>query len=273
MPLRTPKNGEAVAASGAPIGHVRRAQQITTYGVGSLIAIGDQSYVVSGLDTWKDDRHLAISEDRLVAQLPGVNSLRWPPADTPMSGKGITVRRFPQTYSCKQCGDLASYRTFGSIDGSCNACAKKLIPSRFISACEYGHLDEFPYFEWLHKKAEGSEGGRHDLKLRSSGESGSLRSIEIHCGCGVAPRSMEGALSGPALNALGIRCRGRRPWLGSGPDVDQPGCQGVRRAMQRGSSAVWSYDRRSPSRRSRRRSPTPSASTSRVGCATPSPIR
>lgn len=240
MPLRTGKTKSTVVTRGKPIGGVRRAQQITTYGVGSLIAIGDQSYVVSGLDTWKDDPALTITEDRLVAQLKGVNSLRWPPADTPESGFGIKVRRFPEMYSCKECGDLKKYRFFGSTDGSCNACAKRLVPSRFVSACEYGHLDEFPFFEWLHKKVEPSGADRHEMTLRSSGESGSLRSIEIHCTCGVTAKSMEGALSKGALRELGIKCHGRRPWLGTPTDgVDQPDCQGIRRGMQRGSSAAW----------------------------------
>lgn len=240
MPLRTGRSTRGTSAARAvePLGSVRRAQQITTYGVGALIAIGEQSFIVSGLDTWKDDPTLDIDEPRLVAGLH-VAGLRWPPADEPSSGKGVGVRRFPDLYSCKNCGDLQSFRFFGTTSGSCNVCGTTLIPSRFISACENGHIDDFPYFEWLHKRSDSGGGGPHKLTLRSSGESGSLRSIVISCSCGVPDRSMEGALSGSALKALGIACKGRRPWLGADARAAEPDCQATRRAMQRGSSAVW----------------------------------
>ncbi|MEY9888443.1 hypothetical protein ABIA31_002083 [Catenulispora sp. MAP5-51] len=240
MPLRTGRStrGTSAAKVVEPLGSVRRAQQITTYGVGALIAIGEQSFIVSGLDTWKDDPALEIDEPRLVANLH-VSALRWPPADEPSSGKGVGVRRFPNWYSCKNCGDLQPYRFFGTTTGSCNVCGSTLIPSRFISACENGHIDDFPYFEWLHKRSESGGGGPHKLTLRSSGESGSLRSIVISCSCGVPDRSMEGALSGNALKTLGIVCKGQRPWLGVDARVIEPDCQATRRAMQRGSSAVW----------------------------------
>lgn len=239
MPLRAgrTRSGSVPAkARRTPIGHVRRAQQITTYGVGSLVALGEQSYIVSGLDTWKDDEGLEILEPRLQRAL-GVDGFRLPPADVPSSGKGINIRRFPEWYTCRNCGDLQPYRKFGATaDGKCNVCKATLTPSRFIMACTDGHIDDFPYWAWVHKGKERVSDSRHDLKLLSTGQSASLRAIVVKCSCG-EEASLEGAFGRAALIHLGISCAGGRPWLGRG--AEQAGCGRPPRTLQRGSSAAW----------------------------------
>lgn len=238
MPLR---GGKAKAGAlvkpvvKKPIGNVRRAQQITTYGVGSLVALGDQSFIVSGLDSWKDDPLLAIDEPRLQRALR-VAGFRYPPADDPSSGHGITVRRFPDWYSCRNCHDLQPYRRFESVDGHCVECGAKLTPSRFVVACANGHIDDFPYWQWVHKRKEPREGAKHNrLKLYSTAQTASLQAIRIQCECG-EEASLEGAFGRSALDRLGIRCTGARPWLGRGSEED---CSEMPRTLQRGSSAAW----------------------------------
>ncbi|GAB2812249.1 DUF1998 domain-containing protein [Actinocorallia aurea] len=224
----------------SPLGAVRRAQMISTYGVGSMVAIGDQSFIVSGLDSWGrvEDRRFLIFEPRLQAWL-GVGSFVLPPAYDPQIGDGVKIRLFPTYYSCPECRELKEFRKFGSPRGksACGDCEKPLTPSRFVMACEHGHLDDFPYFAWVHKKTAPTEGnGGHRLSLHSTGRTASLRSIVIVCSCG-KKASLEGAFGGRALESLGISCTGRRPWLGRGHD--QPGCTAVPRTLQRGSSAAW----------------------------------
>lgn len=225
--------------SRTPLGGVRRAQMITTYGVGSMVAIGDQSYIVSGLDSWKVDDSSVIYEPRLEQWL-GVHEFRLPPAADPPAGDGVRVRLFPEIYSCPGCHELKEFRKFGSPRGKsrCGACDRPLTPSRFVIACENGHLDDFPYFAWVHKKTapDSSEVGRHDLTLHSSGRTASLRSVVIRCSCG-KQASMEGAFGRRAMAALGIKCSGRRPWLGRG--TEESGCTATPRTLQRGASAAW----------------------------------
>ncbi|MFC5824972.1 DrmB family protein [Nonomuraea insulae] len=226
-----------------PLGTVRRAQTITTYGVGGMVAVEDQSYIVSGLDSWKHVwKSDVIYEPRLQHWLR-VTRFQLPPADEPSSGDGIRVRLFPEMYSCATCKKLQEFRRFGSPAGKsvCGACDKPLTPSRFVIACENGHLDDFPYFEWVHKKSESNrdvnEKVKHELALESSGQTASLRSVVIKCSCGVRPASLEGAFGGGAMFALGIKCKGRRPWLGR--DANEPGCTATPRTLQRGASAAW----------------------------------
>ncbi|MGW8528994.1 DrmB family protein [Nocardiopsis sp. NPDC055824] len=238
---RRPRRRENTAeASRTPLGGVRRTQMITTYGVGALVAIDEKSYVVSGIDSWKVDDSTAIFEPRLQHWL-GVQGFRLPPASNPPVGDGVRVRLFPEMYSCPKCHELKRFREFGSPRGKslCGACEESLSPSRFVVACENGHLDDFPYFAWVHKRTSpvSSETGvRHELSLHSTGRTASLRSVVVRCSCG-KKASLEGAFGGGAMQALGISCSGRRPWLGAeGVEV---GCTSAPRTLQRGSSAAW----------------------------------
>ncbi|MFF0560212.1 DrmB family protein [Streptomyces sp. NPDC004266] len=226
-------------------GSVRRAQMITTYGVGSLIAVDNESFIVSGIDkahhSWQLDEAPIIHEHRLARALE-VRHFRLPPASGDGSKDGVRVRRFPLWHSCPQCKSLQHVRDFNPPPGKnvCTTCDEEpLVPSRFVVACEDGHLDDFPYWKWLHRGnreegATGRCGGR--MSLRFSGRSASLRSIVVSCTCGVPEVSMEGAFRRSALAELKVRCEGRRPWLEGAP-VEL--CPKSPRTLQRGSSAVW----------------------------------
>ncbi|MFH8724050.1 DrmB family protein [Streptomyces termitum] len=243
---RTGTDGRAPAHNLPRRGAVRRSQMITTYGVGSLIAVDHESFVVSGLDGadehWKADESPRIHERRL-ARLLGVQYFRLPPASDDSSKDGVRVRRFPLMHSCPECGELRRWHQFNPPAGrsECGSCGVALVPSRFVIACEKGHLDEFPYWHWIHRSAGpgastvGQCGGT--LTLRSSGRSSSLRSIIVSCTCGVPEVSMEGSFRRTALKDLGLRCRGTRPWLGTAVPADPCGLSA--RTLQRGSSSVW----------------------------------
>ncbi|MDT0475891.1 DUF1998 domain-containing protein [Streptomyces sp. DSM 41014] len=240
-------SGAAPARSFPRRGAVRRAQAITTYGVGSLIAVDHESFIVSGLDdaeeSWGAGESPRIHERRL-ARLLGVSYFRLPPASDDTSRDGIRVRRFPLTHSCPECGDLQRHRDFDPPSGRsvCGVCEADLVPSRFVVACEAGHLGEFPYREWVHRSTDrdaasvGQCGGK--LKLRTSGRTSSLRSILVSCTCGRAAEvSMEGSFRRNALRDLGLTCRGTRPWLGSSAEAQE--CGLALRTLQRGSSTAW----------------------------------
>ncbi|MEU9842598.1 DUF1998 domain-containing protein [Actinomadura sp. NPDC048032] len=241
-----PLPGQGSAVKGKPIGGVRRAQLITTYGVGSLIAVGSESFMVAGLDRWPElgPFDQIIHERRLEKEL-GVECFRLPPASESSKYGDIPVVRFPEIQSCPGCNRLAKAKFFGASrsPAKCKECDRELVPSRFVVCCAAGHIDDFPYFRWLHKggNSVGSDSQRHDLRLKATGRSASLGDIEISCSCGVHPVTMEGALRKAALRGISD-CTGRRPWLG---DVPAEECEELPRAMQRGASGVWFSDVRS----------------------------
>ncbi|KPC66054.1 DUF1998 domain-containing protein [Streptomyces chattanoogensis] len=244
---RTGANGAAPAHKLPRRGAVRRAQAITTYGVGSLIAVDHESFIVSGLDeaeqSWSRDESPRVYERRL-ARVLDVDYFRLPPASDDTSKDGLRVRRFPLMHSCPECNDLQRHRDFNPPTGRsvCGTCEVDLVPSRFVVACEAGHLGEFPYWQWVHRSTDRGAtraaqcGGK--LKMRTSGRTSSLRSILVSCACGQAPEvSMEGSFRRSALKDLGLKCQGTRPWLGSSVPAQE--CGLPLRTLQRGSSALW----------------------------------
>ncbi|MET7813312.1 DUF1998 domain-containing protein [Streptomyces sp. NPDC005395] len=245
---RNAANGTAPAHNLPRRGTVRRAQAISTYGVGSLIAVDHESFVVSGLDeadrSWRGDESPVVHERRL-ARLLDVDCFRLPPASDDTSKDGLRVRRFPLMHSCPECNDLQPHRDFSPPAGRsvCGTCEVDLVPSRFVVACEAGHLDEFPYWQWVHRSTDrdatriGMCGGK--LRMRTTGRTSSLRSIVVSCTCGQVPEvSMEGSFRRNALKDLRLACRGARPWLGTSA-TDPAGCGLPLRTLQRGSSSVW----------------------------------
>lgn len=210
------------------VGEVRTSQLITTYGVGSVVPVGDQSFIVAGIDQWSAE--VDIHEPRLERYL-GVRGFARPPFSE--HGQDIPVRRFPEMHYCPECRRLDRHGFFTSGDGSeCNNCQRPLIPSRFVMACEAGHIDDFPYLRWVHNGKWPGDG--HRLSLSTTGRTASLRDIVITCSCGES-LSLDGAFGKHALTRI-TKCTGRRPWL-SGKDTED--CVRNPRTVQRGASNVW----------------------------------
>ncbi|MFI7675613.1 DrmB family protein [Actinophytocola sp. NPDC049390] len=231
------RDGAVRARAARKLGTVRRSQLVTTYGVGSLIAIDNESFIVSGLDSWDVSDAPEIHERRLASML-GVEFFRLPPASEPDDATdGVRVRRFPDFYSCPGCHALQPYLRFNPPPrkAMCGDCDEALVPSRFVLTCEHGHIEDFPYWKWVHRGKGVADRCGGQLRLRSGGASASLRSVVIECSCG-AYSSMEGAFRKKSLKDLGIRCSGRSPWLAGD---ERETCDQPPRTMQRGSSSVW----------------------------------
>ncbi|WP_340378724.1 DrmB family protein [Streptomyces sp. SS7] len=243
----TPPPARRRRGSGAPErsyqrkGSVRRAQMITTYGVGSMVAVDSESFIVAGTDSWNVTEAPRIHEHRL-ARVLGVKSFRLPPASDDTSKDGVHVRRFPLWHSCPKCTTLQHVRGFNSPPGKneCGDCQEDLVPSRFVVACPKGHIDDFPYWKWAHRdnRQEGASGlCGGEMRLRTTGRTASLRSVLISCTCGIPEVSMEGAFRRNALAKLHVRCSGARPWLKDAPA--ETSCTETPRTLQRGSSMAW----------------------------------
>jgi hypothetical protein len=214
-------------------GKVRSSQIVTTYGIGAITALEDESFMIAGIDRWGSHQP-DLYEPRLEREL-GVHGFVSPP--TSENRGDIPVVRFPRWHSCPKCKRLADHRFFTSFDQNvCNTCNRVLIPSRFVVACRRGHIDDFPYHRWVHGPGTPAEG--HDLFIEAGGTTSALRDIVVRCSCGRS-RTMEGAFDKFALRDLGT-CRGRRPWLGGNEE-----CSEFTRALQRGGSNVWFGKQRS----------------------------
>lgn len=229
----------------SPSGPIRRSQLIAPFGVGALVVVpGGTSLVVAGLDYWYksiredvDPQEYRFSEWRLQALLD-VDHFRLPP-DFREPAKGQKVPnialtipgfRFPTWHFCSdsKCrllhqSALHHRGTYGRI--KCPECEKKkltryLFQVPFVAICEHGHLQDFPWREWVHRKINPTCQG--DLRLKSTGSS-SLAGQKITCSCG-ASRTLESITTGYPDHSTYLSrnveegnlflCQGYRPWLG-----------------------------------------------------------
>jgi hypothetical protein len=197
------------------------------------VAVGDESFVVAGIDFWNVDGP-NLHEPRLEKDLQ-VQGFVTPPASDDEKHPDVPVVRFPRWHSCPSCHRLAPHHLFTTFDGNqCGLCEELLIPSRFIIACPRGHIDDFPYYAWVHAGTTSSPGVVHDLRLETAGLSASLRDVVVACSCG-KEMTLEGAFRSTALRGVS-RCGGERPWLGQ---EAKEHCEETPRTLQRGASNVW----------------------------------
>lgn len=210
----------------------RQSQLVTTYGVGALFPAGDQSLMICGIDEW-DDRWAAEVEEPRLARSLGVQAFKAPP--TGRRAGDVPSVRFPYYHYCPGCRRLDVFWRFDAVTMECRECDRELTPSRFVACCEDGHIEDFPYFQWVHRGADVAPGARHSLSLTSRGASSSLADIVISCTCGVPSYDLDGSFGRGALREV-KSCGGHRPWLPSSADE---ACRKPLRVLQRGSSNVW----------------------------------
>lgn len=174
------------------LGEIRPNQLITTFGPGSIVDAVKDSVTVLDLNYWKE-KGKKIIDGRLASYL-GVDCFYMP--RTSYSGD-IPVVSFPYMHVCSnvKCGrifdlrenfDLDRYLKFGV---TCPECHRQAYPSRFITICENGHMDDFPWSWWVHS---GNTTCKGTMRMYSTGNTSTLADMWVECSCG-ARRSMSGA--------------------------------------------------------------------------------
>jgi hypothetical protein len=241
---------------------IRRGQLISPFGIGALVDFrGDESLMTAGLDEWPFAKEECpsdwlVREERLQARLD-VTHFRLPPEHRD-PGQGIQLAnqyipfvRFPRWHYCPRRGAMEQLPLFGGrmkcpcrpgldCDSLPEARRPYLIPSRFIAICPKGHIEDFPFMEWVHRGGKWDRG--HRLRLLAGRSSASLSGIKVTCSCGKT-ETMAGSFnfdaeSGGALHKIGYDCSGSMPWLGRGSGRPSS-CGEYLRVVQRGASNVY----------------------------------
>ncbi|MCH5586369.1 DUF1998 domain-containing protein [Shimazuella sp. AN120528] len=241
---------------------IRRSQLISPWGVGQMINFPhDLSLMVCGLDAWDkefekavDKTEFEIREPRLEKRLQ-VEKFYTPPDfrksenRSRVSNPGLRIPcvRFPLWHYCPRCGWMIKRKLYNDAQErcpgyqfatgySCKHDEKKrsfLIPVRFICVCEDGHIEDFPFMEWVHTEKEWN----NTCQLRYlPGKNSSLSGIEITCTCG-ASRTLSGATQKGVLDSISKTCEGNRPWLGETKGT--LGCGKSLTVVQKGASNVY----------------------------------
>jgi hypothetical protein len=260
----------------ARIGTVRPSALLYTSGIGSTVDLPHLSVMIQGIEYWDRyykmlDHVELILEPRLLqavqSQLgPAVRELRQPPwmqADVDQNAAeriGVPATLFPRWLRCTGCnllsqanwGDFVYENTnrfrpdqAGFFHRDCRgrgenrqtASKRATIPARFLLACIDGHLDEFPYVEWVHHAT--TEGwtclpGVSQPKLEMiESPSNTGPQIKILCRACKKTRSMQEATGEQGELKLPF-CRGRHPHLGT-----YGNCEEGTKLMLLGSANQW----------------------------------
>ena len=213
-----------------------------------------------GLDDWPITEMADIREDRLLRVVRNVlgkqvRQLKAAPIrdDTngPMfrnsPGDGVPVAAFPRWLVCTQCRLLAPIRSglfefrgdkdrperSGYIHKNCPRLSKATaIPARFLVACENGHIDDFPWDEYMHGTPGACPG---PLELRDVGASGEAADVMLICRACQKRKPMAPAFSEDGRTSL-PGCRGRHPHLRVAPLED---CTAPALPLTLGATNMW----------------------------------
>lgn len=229
-------------------GPIRRAQLIAPFGVGAMVVVRDgTSLICCGLDHWyKRDGHQDDSRDldldefrveewRLQNRLK-VSHFRLPPdyrirkyrEEIPNSDLKVPFLRFPQWHFCPFCNYLFKLPLSRRGRVKCRKCESKginryLVQVPFVAMCEAGHLQDFPWREWVH--GDGKPECSKDMRLVATGGA-TLSGQVIKCDCG-EKRSllqiMAADTDGTTFLSKNLYrdgsktfyCQGKKPWHGT----------------------------------------------------------
>ena len=228
---------------------VRRSQVIAPFGVGALLDFPKETLMAAGLDVWPAQPACEIRDDRLARRLGVAYFRAAPPApEKGQKGAPLPCVRFPLWHFCPRCramrraawNEVSTPRCASTLSprfaakggkqtsnknwGPCADIPEKrrwrMIPVRFVVACDEGHLDDFPWEQWAHSKI-GDKFVPLDqaaicktplLRFNYSGKAG-LMGLLVKCeACDASPRTMMNSAGPDSLK--GYNCPGCRPWLG-----------------------------------------------------------
>ena len=206
-------------------GDMRPSQLIRGFGPGSIISMENDAVMILGCQAWPkknpEEKRYEILIHPLLSKILGVKEIRMPFSRD--NSRVIPAISFPQWGVCKnkECQILQKHeRVPGTKNGfTCIHCDRKgklgkLIHARLVVICEKGHIDEFPWIEWLHQKTEQkcSKSDKPIMKFKAEEKTSGLGDYSIRCvNCG-AYRTISGSTDKSKFEQM-PRCSGRRPWL------------------------------------------------------------
>ncbi|MBF4691583.1 DrmB family protein [Fusibacter ferrireducens] len=218
------------------ISKMQPLQLLTTFGPGSIHDAVKDSLTILDIDYWNGGYAPEDYMGKDIKFLHFANLLRVKSFKEPKPGKkSIPSISFPDWHICKRCGSMfkQSEKKMNheySWKGPKCDCGSDAFPSRFVVSCEAGHLDDFPYREWVHHGTSNCNG---ELTMKSDGFSSELDAIKISCTCG-AKRTLAGATT--TNNFREYKCSGNHPHR---PDQFNEKCDKHVIPSLRGASSIY----------------------------------
>jgi hypothetical protein len=243
---KTKKGAFGAKKSPPPARPVRRAQLIAPFGIGSMNDFrNDEALMCAGLDNWfvtLPEQALRIQEERLAARLNREFFVR-PPEFSEEAGPKYKIPhvRFPLWHYCPRCFRMKRTTLFGGQpvcdEKTCSRSGRgrRMIPVRIVTACESGHIEDFPFRKWIGCTCASDVDA--EMFFKAGRSAASLAGIKIECTKCKQKRSLAGAFEKESLSAVNATCSGAQPWLGR--EVGSESCGVGLQTVQRGSSNVY----------------------------------
>lgn len=243
---------------------VRASQAVLQYGVGAMVDFRDRTLMTAAPEYWGGS--VSRIRDERLEKILHVDYFGKPgDKDDVKFAEGISYVRFPEWYFCPSCrrfkpiGEwVTEYRAKSPKKAEedphmiqtmkCPKCFQELVVARIITACQEGHIDDFPWVKWVHCQNFGGPKeicSRPELTITtSSSASEGLEGLTLKClNCGAAA-SLRGAFDPRKFEELdkktdfryNFRCAGKHPWkhkTESCKSTEYP------KVLQRGSSSVY----------------------------------
>lgn len=266
-------DSDAVRKNYAKVGSSRPSSLLYTYGPGSVMDLPSFTVMPAGLDDWDRiwarasdykpipaARLLEVVRLMLGRQVTELRHFPWQPKPHLFSDEGsdlgVPARVFPQWMRCTGCDLLATIAAFDYTntnryrpdlavfehtqcpgrrgEGKKGTRRNPVVSARYLLACEDGHVDEFPYRDWVHEggPCPAAKTPRLAMVDRTTGKGASATVICSSC---ETRRPMNEA-QGEAGRSKLPPCRGRMPHLGS---FDPAGCDKPLHLMLVGASNLW----------------------------------
>jgi hypothetical protein len=239
----------------------RKGQLIHTFGPGAMqVNKKGVAMIACGLDYWHSDngnqtplesaiiKRYTIQDTRLERKL-GVSHFRSPP-DSSIIHNEIKINsplpaiRFPLWHICSNtnCQRMRASSPTLEEELKCDSCGATMYQSRFISVCTSGHIQDFPWFNWLntHNNSTCHE-DTCKLKMIGTGSSSSA-GIKIKCithdsravplaGVFQTTKNKDGIIESSTFLEKGINCDGSSTWINrTDPKCERPLVAALRQA-------------------------------------------
>lgn len=240
---------------------VRKSQLLAPFGIGAMLDLPEESLMLLGQEHWVTGSVTNLIKDARLGKRLGVSHFREPTStsdDETLSAEERVMQftRFPRWYFCQRCRQMKqapiASTSVPECDGLYKPCSTnkqraiearrrrlglpKMVPVRFVIACPNGHLDDFPWVAWAHRKGEVCASPM--LRLNQGQNPGlvGLKALCTNGACQGIGENLGVAAGRGAFRQIG--CSGHRPWLGRYEDVRET-CTEEPKMIQRGASNAY----------------------------------
>lgn len=242
------------------VGDVRQTQLITTYGVGSIVDFVKDTVIIAGIDDWDTGKNEESAESRKLysENLQSISGAKYFISPKVESGSGWTKSKdissftFPEMLYCPKCKRFVSAKEAANANpkfpNSCclndtktaAKCTGVLVASRFVVACENGHIEDFPYSWWIHGNSGCKVNKPPRISMFNVGNRSDIESLWIKCEHCKKGKSMANAFAENAFAGdEGYPCNGNHPHLKNKHSNNQSDCTEKLKTRLRSSSSIY----------------------------------